>query len=69
MRSRRTFTSDQAAAVMRLLRNRLHASRENQKAQRDQLRTKYGFWISDFWTGFTAEDFKKKVDEGTFTIT
>jgi hypothetical protein len=69
MRSRTTYTADQASAVMRLLRHRLGAKRSVQKADRDELRSRYGFWISEFWSGFTDSDFKKKVEEGILRIT
>ncbi|HEV2105916.1 MAG TPA: hypothetical protein VGU27_09315 [Candidatus Eisenbacteria bacterium] len=68
MRSRKTYTSEQVAAVMRLLRHRKSADRDVQRADRRELRMRYGFWISDFWVGFTDDDFKAKVAEGTFKV-
>lgn len=69
MRSRRIYTPQQASAVMALLRHRHGADRKTQKADRNELRTKYGFWISDFWVGFTDADFRSRVSDGTFKIT
>ena len=68
MRSRMNYTQEQAAAVMKLLRHRLSADRTTQKADRNELRTRYGFWISDFWVGFSDHDFKAKVADGTFNL-
>lgn len=68
MRSRKNYTQEQATAVMKLLRHRLSADRATQKADRNELRTRYGFWISDFWMGFSDADFKAKVADGTFKV-
>jgi hypothetical protein len=68
MRSRRTYTQEQASAVIRLLHHRLSASRQQQKLDRNQLRRRYGFWISEFWVGFSDRDFRAKVADGTFKI-
>ena len=53
---------------MRLLRRRIGAEREVQKADRNELRNRYGFWISDFGRGFTDKDFGQKVADGVFKI-
>lgn len=68
MRTRTRYSSREAAAIMRLLRHRVGASREQQKADRNELRTRYGFWISEFRVGFTDTDFAAKVDAGVFMI-
>jgi hypothetical protein len=68
MRTRTKYTAKEASDVMRLLRHRLSARRDIQKADRDELRTKYGFWISEFGRGFSDRDFRDKVDAGRFRI-
>ena len=67
MKTKTKYSSSEAAAVMNLLRHRLDADRQIQKADRAQLRRR-GFWISDFWTGFSDVDFRRKVKDGTFTL-
>ena len=68
MRTRTRYTAKEASAVMRLLRHRLSAKRDVQKADRNELRTKYGFWISEFGRGFSDKDFRDKLDAGTFRV-
>jgi TDG/mug DNA glycosylase family protein len=68
---RRRFTSSEAGAIRRLLREKGTADRDRQKAIRGNLRRKYGFYISDFSdeaAGFTASDFDDLVARGTIEI-
>ena len=51
MRTRKEYSKESAALVMKLLRHRIGAERNVQKADRNELRYTHGFWISDFWTG------------------
>ena len=71
MQGRSTFSRQEAAEIKQLLREKASADRSRQKSLRGKLRSKHGFYISDFSSdaaGFTALDFDHLVQAGTITI-
>ena len=71
MQGRSTFSRQEAAEIKQLLREKATADRSRQKSLRGKLRSKHGFYISDFSSdaaGFTAFDFDHLVQAGTITI-
>ena len=71
MQGRSTFSRQEAAEIKQLLREKATADRSRQKSLRGKLRSKHGFYISDFSSdaaGFTAFDSDHLVQAGTITI-
>lgn len=70
MKGRRRFTRDEAAAIRRLLRQKVVAGRDVQKRLRNEIR-EIGFYISDWSSesaGFTATDFDALVSSGQIEV-
>lgn len=70
MKGRDTFTSDEAAVIRKLLRDKARAGSADQKVPRDKLRH-LGFWIENFaLTGepFRVADFDALVRDGTIKV-
>lgn len=68
MKRRNRFTSDEAALIRNLLRDKIASG--NEKRFRDRLRA-MGFYITDYLripTGFAVEDFEQCVKQGLITI-
>ncbi len=70
MKSRLTYTEEEAQQIRKLLRLKARATRSEQKSFREHLR-RLGFHISDFdstYSGFSVVDFERLINEGTVRI-
>ena len=61
------FTPETAQQIKRLLTERFGAPRNKQKVIRDKIRD-MGFYINDYWKGFSDIDFDNEVKAGRITI-
>ncbi len=71
MKGKNTFTASEAARILRLLRSKERAERDEQKQLRSQLRQRHGFYITDFpgtRRPFRAQDFNHLVRSGRITL-
>ncbi len=69
-KGRNTFSQQEAAEILNLLKKLPHHSRKNQMKVRNHLRKKLGFYISDFTDGkgFNDGAFKHFVHLGDIKI-
>ena len=71
MNGKSRFSASKADAIRALLRKIRGAGRPEQKMLRRRLRTRCGFYISDFSTGgrgFSEDDFNARVRDGVIGI-
>ena len=68
MRTARTLTVKQAAAIRVLLARCLRVGRDEQKVIRGELRNTHRFWILDFERGLTPRGFDSLFESGTLTL-